>query len=130
MTANLRITVAVGIAAAALSAAGVAGSQSRFAGVTGLQGTVTMAPTTPVCRVGVPCEGPAAGVTLVFSRAGKAPVTTRTDAQGRYKVALDAAIYTVATGSRRLGGSPYPARVKVRFAHLDRLDFRVDTGIR
>ena len=61
----------------------------------GLYGTVTKGPLRPVCRQGVPCTGPAAGVTLVFrrDRAVAAQTTTRKD--GSYRVALKPGRYTV-----------------------------------
>ena len=37
----------------------------------GLKGRVMRGPTMPVCRVGVPCEEPARGVKLIFTRSGK-----------------------------------------------------------
>ncbi len=130
MTAQHRITLAVGIVAAALSATAVAGSSTRFAGATGLEGLVTRGPITPVCRDDIPCEGPAANLTLFFRSTGVGTVSVRTDDQGRYRVTLKAAIYSVTTNAGRIGHGPTPGRVKVRFAHLDRIDFSIDTGIR
>ena len=37
----------------------------------GLHGVVMRGPTTPVCRVGVPCSEPAAGATIGFDRNGR-----------------------------------------------------------
>src|SRR5690242_4026302 len=98
----------------------------------GLTGIVTRGPITPVCRVNVPCDAPAAGFALVFARAGVVhPVQTKTDAQGRYRVALPAGIYTVSGAvPAGVGRGISPARVHVRAGHVDRIDFSVDTGIR
>src|SRR3954454_16316849 len=97
--------------------------------LTGLHGTVSKGPTTPVCRVGTPCSAPAQ-VTLLFQRAGR---TTRvhTTATGTYTARLAPGYYTVKT-VERIGITPNirPQRVHVRAGHLDRLDFRIDTGIR
>src|SRR5690242_18110908 len=81
----------------ALTAAAPGGSTAAGAPVrSGLTGIVTRGPMTPVCRVDVPSDAPAAGFALVFARPGTGhPVRTRTDAQGRYRVALPAGIYTV-----------------------------------
>jgi hypothetical protein len=83
----------------------------------------------PVCRVGVPCDGPAPGVTLTFSRAGIVR-TVRTDTQGAYQIALPPGTYSVTTDSRPFGVTPRPAAVHVRAGHWDRIAFTIDTGIR
>jgi hypothetical protein len=115
----------------ALTPSALAGSAAGAPLPGGLTGTVTRGPTTPVCKVDEPCEAPAAGFVLSFQRAGAAaPVRTRTDAEGRYRVALPAGIYTVAGPARAIGRGVVPMRVHVRAGHLDRIDFSVDTGIR
>ena len=95
----------------------------------GLHGTVMKGPTAPVCRVGVPCSGPAQ-VTLVFRRPGHV-YRTRSTATGAYRIAVPAGYYTVTT-VERIGIFPNirPQRIHVRAGHNDRLDFRIDTGIR
>jgi hypothetical protein len=95
----------------------------------GLHGTVTKGPTTPVCRAGQPCSGPAQ-VTLLFRRAGHV-YRARSTAVGLYGIALPAGFYTVTTAERiGLARNIRPARVHVRAGHLDAIDFRIDTGIR
>jgi hypothetical protein len=95
----------------------------------GLHGVVTRGPITPVCRVGVPCDGPAPNVTLTFTRAGVAKAV-RTDQRGAYRIKLGAGIYTVRTSSKPFGQIPRPANVHVRAHHWDTIDFAIDTGIR
>ena len=97
--------------------------------VSGLQGTVTKGPTTPVCRQGQPCTAPAQ-VTLLFQRAGRT-TRVRSTAAGRYRAILVPGYYTVRT-AERIGITPNirPMRVHVRAGHVDRLDFTIDTGIR
>jgi hypothetical protein len=91
-----------------------------------LHGTVTIGPTTPVCRVDVPCEKPAAKVTLTFSRPGRT-VRSVTDAKGHYRVALPAGTWDVRASS---GMSMKPTRIVVpRVASATR-NFAIDTGIR
>jgi hypothetical protein len=103
----------------------------------GLQGTVTKGPTMPVCRVGVPCSGPAQ-VTLGFTRMLPGRTTRRyafywlrTSPTGHYRALLPPGYYTVKI-KERIGIVPNirPARVHVRAGHVDTLDFRIDTGIR
>jgi hypothetical protein len=97
--------------------------------VAGLVGSVERGPTMPVCRVGVPCDEPAANVTLLFARDG---VTrrTRTDVRGRYRIRLAPGYYSVRTTSRGLGSVVKPARVRVRLHRFTRVDLHIDTGIR
>jgi len=95
----------------------------------GLHGVVTRGPTTPVCQVGKPCSEPAAGAVLLFSRGGRAATRVRTGVDGRYSVHLPAGIYTVRLKPPQRIGGLSPSRVRVRTA-MDRLDFRIDTGIR
>ena len=54
----------------------------------GLKGRVMRGPTMPVCRVGVPCEEPARGVKLMFSRSGKVIGRATTNQKGYYRIAL------------------------------------------
>jgi hypothetical protein len=102
-----------------------------LAAVSGLHGTVSRGPTSPVCRVGVPCSAPAVGVVLVFSRRGQA-VRVRAGVGGRYSVHLEPGYYTVAIRSPvpRIGFVLRPARVHVAPGVDAHLDFSVDTGIR
>jgi Carboxypeptidase regulatory-like domain len=95
----------------------------------GLFGSVERGPTMPVCRVGVPCDEPAANVTLLFTRNG---LTTRarTDGRGRYRIRLAPGVYSVRTTGRGLGSYVKPARVRVRAQRFGHLDLHIDTGIR
>ncbi len=116
------------LALIAVSLAAVAGA-SATPPRSGLYGTVRRGPITPVCVVGVPCDAPAAGVTLTFSRTGLLR-KTRTDQQGAYRIGLPPGIYSVSTSSKPFGQMPHPARVRVRVAHRDKILFTIDTGIR
>jgi hypothetical protein len=95
----------------------------------GLFGTVTRGPITPVCRIGVPCDAPAPHLMLTFTRAGVAK-TARTDQHGAYRIDLQAGTYTVRTNSKPFGQIPRPANVHVRSHDPDKIDFAIDTGIR
>jgi hypothetical protein len=94
-----------------------------------LHGTVMRGPITPVCREGVPCDGPAAHVTLNFTRAGMR-TSTATDAQGHYRLKLKAGLYTVRTNQKVFGRTPKPDTIRVYAGRDRRVDFFVDTGIR
>jgi hypothetical protein len=95
------------------------------ASVVTLFGTVTRGPVTPVCRVDIPCDDPAANVKLSFSRAGSS-ISVRTDGFGRYRVRLAPGTYVVRSNA---GMSIAPARVTIRGTTLRR-NFSIDTGIR
>jgi hypothetical protein len=94
-----------------------------------LHGTVMRGPITPVCKVGVPCDGPAAHVTLFFKRSGTT-TSASTDAQGHYRLKLKAGLYTVRTNQKVFGTTPKPDTVRVYASRDRRVDFFVDTGIR
>ena len=80
----------------------------------GLHGTVTRGPTTPVCRVGVPCSAPAVGAVLVFSRTGHTPARVRAGAGGLYSIRLAPGYYTVTIGQMpRIGFGIRPNQVHV-----------------
>jgi hypothetical protein len=126
-----RITLPLALVGLAASMAAGLALAARPAGTpSGLHGVVYRGPTTPVCRSDEPCDAPAGGVTLFFSRPGVSTRTVKTAANGSYRIILPAAIYTVVTDQRRFGRIPFPHRIKVRVAHVDSLDFHIDTGIR
>ena len=90
-----------------------------------VKGTVTIGPVTPVCRVGVPCDRPAAHVALTFtSRRG--PVRATTDGAGRYLVRLRPGSYAVSSSA---GMRISPPEVTVGTTTVRR-NFAIDTGIR
>ena len=109
---------------------GVRAVLAVVATVSGLQGFVHKGPTQPVCRVGDPCNAPAQ-VTLLFRRNGRVFRTRSASADGRYRIVLAPGYYTVTT-LERIGTTRNirPLAVHVRRAHVDRLDFSIDTGIR
>ena len=108
-----------------LAVAGSAGA-GRETLRTGLFGTVTEGPTSPVCIAGEPCTRPAVGAVLTFSRGGTAVGHTTVKADGSYRVRLAAGWYTVEASRRRLA----PTKVHVRVTRPTRVDFSLDTGIR
>jgi carboxypeptidase family protein len=94
-----------------------------------VHGTVMRGPTVPVCRVGMPCSAPAKHVTLFFTRNGTTR-STKTDDRGRYRLRLQAGVYSVRTDQRPFGTTPEPKTVRVRAGLDRRVDLQIDTGIR
>jgi hypothetical protein len=119
------------IAALGALAALALGCGSAVGGTaTGLRGFVKRGPTMPVCRVGVPCDEPAPGVKLKFSRSGKVVATAITNQRGWYRVTLRAGRYSVSTNVKAPSVGPQPRAVTVEAGRMKRRDFFIDTGIR
>jgi hypothetical protein len=95
--------------------------------LSGLYGVVTRGPTTPVCRVDVPCAKPYGNSTLVFSHLGATRKVT-TDSQGKYRVALPAGRWSLRVQGAQFGWRP--STVTVPSARYAKLNVFVDTGIR
>jgi hypothetical protein len=100
-----------------------------------VRGTLAIAavrgPITPVCMVGVPCEGPAAGVRVVVSRNGVAVARRVTDREGRAHVTCAPGRYLVKASYA--GGVTPQLRsrwVRVYDNRTVRVRFSFDTGIR
>jgi hypothetical protein len=96
----------------------------------GLRGLVMRGPVTPVCRVGKPCDAPAPGVKLIFSRAGKAVATATTDKKGWYRITLKPGRYSVRTNRPGFERRAQPSSATVHSGRVGRTDFFIDTGIR
>jgi hypothetical protein len=87
-------------------------------------------PIKPVCKIGEPCERPAAGVVLQFKRAGRVVARVRTSQKGTYRVRLRPGPYTVTTvPPRRIGSGLTPRTVRVPKGRMARRDFHLDTGL-
>jgi hypothetical protein len=122
-------TAALAALAALTLGCGSAGSAGSGA-TTGLKGFVKRGPITPVCRIGVPCDEPARGVKLVFSRSGKVVATATTNQKGWYRVTLRPGRYAVRTNRRGLERRTSPSATTVPRDRVARRDFQIDTGIR
>lgn len=123
----MKTLAAIGTLAALALGCGSAGGGTT----TGLRGLVKRGPTMPVCRVGVPCDEPARGVKLKFSRSGKVVGTATTNDRGWYRVTLRAGRYSVSTNAKVPPGTgPAPRVVTVEKGRMKRRDFFIDTGIR
>jgi hypothetical protein len=97
----------------------------------GLYGKVVISPARPVCVVGQPCTAPDRNDVLAFWQRGRRVGTTRTTAEGRYRVSLAPGRYTVtAKHDGAIGRGLEPTRVVVPRARYARVNFSLDIGIR
>lgn len=119
---RIAVTLFAGAILAAPACAGEANS--------GISGLVLRGPTQPVCRVGVPCDEPAPRATLAVTKAGRIVARTRTNEQGRFRVALAPGRYTVITTGARIGQMAPSVSVRVRTGAYTRVTLHIDTGIR
>jgi hypothetical protein len=120
LLAVLLIAACVGVASAS-----AAGSRS------GLTGTVTRGPTSPVCVAEQPCSAPAGHVTLLFWRDGRVVARATTDVSGRYRIRLAPARYRVSRATTTtVGRGLEPVVVRVASGRFTTIDFSIDTGIR
>lgn len=121
--------VAVILAALAFGST-VAGAAAPSRLTSGLRGVVMRGPTEPICRDGDPCEEPAPGVVLRFSKNGRLVARVVTGPAGGYRVKLRPGRYAVTTiPSRRVGTQLTPRFVRVPSGRVARVDFHIDTGI-
>lgn len=110
------------VLAAAFAWAGSASATLR----SGIFGTVTKGPITPVCAAEQPCSGPAAGAVLVFLRGSQEVARVTVGSTGAYRIHLPPGSYVVRTRSLRTQS----VAVRVSSGHMTRADLSIDTGIR
>ena len=97
----------------------------------GLYGDVRRGPISPVCAAEQPCDAPAAGAVLVFSRNGDEVARAKAQADGSYRVRLAAGLYTVRrAASNGIDRKLEPNQVRVKLGRFSHVDFSIDTGIR
>jgi hypothetical protein len=109
---------------------GLAGAATSVGVKSGLRGVVMRGPIRPVCGVNDPCDAPASGVLLRFSRAGVVVARATTGSAGGYRVKLRAGRYVVTTSSTpRVGTGVTPSVVRVPRGRVAHVDFHIDTGI-
>jgi hypothetical protein len=123
-------TFALAVLTALTLGCGSAASESDIGVSGGLKGRVMRGPIMPVCRIGVPCDEPARGVKLVFSRSGKVVATATTNQKGWYRVMLRPGRYAVRTNRRGFERRTTPSSATVPRDRVARRDFHIDTGIR
>jgi hypothetical protein len=121
--------VALTLAALTLSAT-LAGAAVPQRVTSGLRGVVMRGPTKPVCKDTEPCEEPAAGVVLRFSRGDQLVARVTTGSAGGYRVKLRPGRYAVTTpAARRPGTGLTPGFVRAPTGSVARVDFHLDTGL-
>jgi hypothetical protein len=120
--------VALTLAALAVGS-GLAGAATPIAVTPGLRGVVMQGPIKPVCSDSEPCDEPAAGLVLRFSRGGAVVARVTTGSKGGYRVKLRPGRYGVTTPNRRLRMDLTPRFVRVPVGRVARVDFHLDTGI-
>ena len=108
----------------------VAAAGAATANPSGIRGTVIRSPTSPVCREGVPCSAPAAGVAIVFVRNGVRVGSTITSKGGMYRVVLRPGTYVVRSPRKQVFSSLTPRMVRVQMGRFTVANFEIDTGIR
>ena len=123
----MRVGLVLAVASLALAAGSVGASAATSSGI---RGTVVKGPTTPVCREGVPCSAPAAGVTLVFVRGGVRVASATTSKAGTFRVVLSPGPYLVRLLSKQAFGGAPPRTVRVLPSRFAVANFDIDTGIR
>jgi len=98
---------------------------------TGLEGTILLGPTQPVCQIDVSCDAPFVGPFELLQGATIAASFT-TDAAGHFSVAAAPGTYTVAPSPS--ADVPLPARqgqeVTVGPTGMTHVELVFDTGIR
>jgi carboxypeptidase family protein len=103
------------------------GAGSRAALVTG---TVLAGPVSPVSRPGVPATRPVRQATVEALRGSDIVAAARTDAAGRYKLALQPGTYVIrAKAGRYLSRKPAET-INISSGETRTVDFVFDTGIR
>lgn len=102
------------------------------ASTTGISGTVTEGPITPVCVEGDPCERPLVAILLVRDASGGVVAQTQSAADGTYRIELPPGSYAVEPLTP--GDGPFPiaqtVNVTVGAEGFVTLDIEYDTGIR
>jgi hypothetical protein len=107
------------------------GAASAGATPPNVRGTLMRGPITPVCIEGRPCDAPAPGVVLAFSRGGVEVKRVTTGAAGRFALRLSPGVYQVRAVRRPIVGSAItPARFRVPRNQVVVLRLHMDTGIR
>ena len=124
-----------GLAAVVLGAVVVAvacASSTAPSPTTGLTGTVTRGPVTPVCRVDVPCDAPFSA-SFSVQQNGRQVAQFRSDQNGQFTVFLSPGSYTVVPGTDAPIISPAQQTKSVTVVangQLTVVQLSFDTGIR
>ena len=98
----------------------------------GIQGTVTRWPITPVCQVAVPCASPYQAMLTIQNASGVVIARIQSGIDGHYAVTLPAGRYTVVPLSPVGQSLPRaaPVQIDVLTGQFTIADIQYDTGIR
>lgn len=102
-------------------------------GGTGIEGVVTLGPTTPVCRVGVPCSRPISATLTVEDAAGRVVLPVTSGPDGHFRADLPPGTYTLMPSPLQSGAlypRAVPVTVDVSPGAYTHADVMYDTGIR
>lgn len=100
---------------------------------TGVEGVVTLGPTTPVCRVGVPCSRPISATLMVKDAAGREILPVTSGADGQFRADLPPGTYMLQPLPLQPGAlypRAVPLTVDVSTGAYTHADVMYDTGIR
>jgi hypothetical protein len=100
---------------------------------TGVEGVVTIGPMCPVVQVGQPCpDKPYAAKLTVVNPSGKAITRASADADGRFRIPLEAGDYLLQAEATDDGPFPGPASLSFSVSEgaWTRLEVILDSGIR
>ncbi len=124
------------LALLALLAAGCSGGANPFdpggfSGRSGISGSVEIGPTMPVCRADQSCYVPYQATVTVVDAGGEEITRFRTDAGGRFSVALPPGSYTLVPEQSAQGSIPaaFPVTVEVLAGRYTTVLLVYDTGI-
>ena len=102
-------------------------------GRTGIEGVITLGPTTPVCSVGVPCSRPISATIAITDVTGREVLAVTSGADGHFRADLPPGTYTLLPLPMR-SGTLYPRvvplTVDVSPGGYTHTDVMYDTGIR
>ncbi|HYE96133.1 MAG TPA: hypothetical protein VD962_07970 [Rubricoccaceae bacterium] len=101
-------------------------------GETGLRGQVLRGPIQPVCQEGEPCEDAPFAATFYVYRGSRRIATFRSDAEGRFEIALAPGAYGIVPDEDAPVMAPASQRQEVVVARegVTEVTLHFDTGIR
>lgn len=97
---------------------------------TGITGTITLGPITPVCKIGTPCDKPYQGTVIVKTMDGKEITQFTSSGDGLFTVALQPGTYWLTSVNTMARPHMQPQQVVVNNGQLTTLHIQFDTGIR
>jgi hypothetical protein len=128
-----RVVMVVALVAAVLAGCGAGTPGSAGTGSSGVTGVVLTGPQCPVVQPDTPCpDRLAAGIVVRFTASDGTVTTTRTDADGRFRVSLVPGAYLADAVPDPAAGVMFakPQNVVVAAGRYTTLQLAADTGVR